>query len=120
MEGTTVVSRSSLAIAVFLGLLLFLSGAKADHHHNKNKDADALTECTIQQPGGGGGCKAGFKRVCQKLKNGDKCCGCVPDKDAKTTTPESDQGSKGTTTTTDTTSKSNLPYTFYDRYAPKP
>ena len=111
-------SRSSLAFVAFLGVSFLFSQADADHH-KKNKDADALTECTIQSSGGGG-CKGGFKRVCQKLKNGDKCCGCVPDRDAKTTTPESDQGSKGTTTTTDTTSKSNLPYTFYDRYAPKP
>ena len=49
---------------------------------NKKHDDDGagLSECTIQQPGGGGGCKAGFKRVCEKMKSGDKCCGCVPDK----------------------------------------
>ncbi len=47
----------------------------------KNEDDGAgLTECTIQQPGSGGGCKAGFKRVCEKMKSGNKCCGCVPDK----------------------------------------
>jgi len=112
-------SRLLFALALVFGVSFLFSQADADHH-KKNKDSgDQLTECTIQSSGGGG-CKGGFKRVCQKLKNGDKCCGCVPDKDAKTTTPESDQGSKGTTTTTDTTSKSNLPYTFYDRYAPKP
>jgi hypothetical protein len=39
-----------------------------------------LTECTIVQPGGGGGCKTGFKYVCEKMKSGNKCCGCVADK----------------------------------------
>ena len=49
----------------------------------KKKDAESeLTECTIQEPGSGGGCKTGFKRVCEKMKSGKKCCGCVPDKDA--------------------------------------
>ena len=57
-----------------------------DHDHGKgnkkkNSDDDAgLSECTIQQSGGGGGCKGGFKRVCEKMKSGKKCCGCVPDK----------------------------------------
>ena len=72
--GTTVISRSSLAFAAFRGILLLCSGAHADHH-KKNKDSDALTECTIESSGGF--CTAGFKRVCQKLKNGNKCCGCV-------------------------------------------
>ena len=50
----------------------------------KNTDEDTgLSECTIQQPGGGGGCKGGFKRVCEKLKSGKKCCGCVVDPNAK-------------------------------------
>ena len=31
----------------------------------------------------GGGCKGGFKYVCEKLKSGKKCCGCVADKNAK-------------------------------------
>ena len=70
------ISRSSLAFAAFLGILLLCSGAHADHH-KKNKDSDALTECTIESSGGCGGCTAGFKRVCWKLKNGNKCCGCV-------------------------------------------
>ncbi|MGI8724132.1 MAG: hypothetical protein ACR2J1_01955 [Methyloceanibacter sp.] len=49
----------------------------------KKKDAQSeLSECTIQEPGGGGGCKTGFKRVCEKMKSGKKCCGCVPDRDA--------------------------------------
>ena len=34
--------------------------------------------------GGGGGCKAPLKYVCEKLKNGKKCCGCVGDKNAQT------------------------------------
>ena len=61
-------------------------GNDDDHHHkNKNTDDDdtGLSECTIQQPGGGGGCKGGFKRVCEKLKSGKKCCGCVVDPNAK-------------------------------------
>jgi hypothetical protein len=81
-----VTPRSSLAFAAFLSILLLFSGAHADHH-KKNKDSDALTECTIESSGGGGGCTVGFKRVCQKLKNGNKCCGCVPDKNAKASTP---------------------------------
>jgi hypothetical protein len=71
-----------------------------NHKHKKNaKDTgDELTECTIQQPGGGGGCTTGFKRVCQKLKSGKKCCGCVPDKNAQAPanvpeTPKVDQAS---------------------------
>ncbi len=53
-------------------------------HKKKAKDSDAeLTECTIQQSEGGGGCVKGFKHVCEKLKNGKKCCGCVPDKNAQ-------------------------------------
>ncbi|HSB58932.1 MAG TPA: hypothetical protein VLD66_04960 [Methyloceanibacter sp.] len=55
--------------------------------HPKKKKAkdtgDELTECTIQQGPGGGGCVTGFKHVCQKMKNGKKCCGCVPDKNAQ-------------------------------------
>ena len=56
-----------------------------NHKHKKSaKDTDSeLTECTIQQGPGGGGCVKGFKHVCQKLKSGKKCCGCVPDKNAE-------------------------------------
>lgn len=75
---TTVNSRLLFAFALIFGVLLLFS--KADAHHKKDKDNAALTECTIQQPGGGGGCVAGFMQVCEKLKNGKKCCGCVPDK----------------------------------------
>lgn len=53
-------------------------------HKKKSKDGDSeLTECTIQQSEGGGGCVTGFKHVCEKLKNGKKCCGCVADKNAQ-------------------------------------
>ena len=51
---------------------------------DKNKDRPELTECTIQQPGSGGGCKTGLKWVCEKMKSGKKCCGCVPDKSVQT------------------------------------
>ena len=63
-----------------------MQGDEDDNHkHKKNaKDTgDELTECTIQQGPGGGGCVKGFKHVCEKLKNGKKCCGCVPDKNAQ-------------------------------------
>jgi hypothetical protein len=51
-------------------------------HKKKAKDTDSeLTECTIQQSPGG--CAKGFKHVCEKLKSGKKCCGCVPDKNAQ-------------------------------------
>ena len=56
-----------------------------DHPKKKKaKDGDSeLTECTIQQGLGGVGCVKGFKHVCEKLKSGKKCCGCVPDKNAQ-------------------------------------
>ena len=54
---------------------------KHKNDNKKNNDGDAgLSECTIIQPGGGGGCKTGLKWVCEKMKSGNKCCGCVPDK----------------------------------------
>ena len=56
-----------------------------DHHHKKKKnngDDTGLSECTIQGANSGGGCKGGFKYVCEKLKSGKKCCGCVGDKNA--------------------------------------
>ena len=66
------------------GSSLTLSASSPLISVKKNKkhgdDGAGLSECTIQQPGSGGGCKAGFKRVCEKMKSGDKCCGCVPDK----------------------------------------
>jgi hypothetical protein len=48
-----------------------------------NDDDTGLSECTIQGPNSGGGCKGGFKYVCEKLKSGKKCCGCVVDKNAE-------------------------------------
>ena len=76
-------SRLSFTLALCLGVLVF-SHADADHHKKKNKDnGGELTQCTIQQPGGGGGCVTGFKQVCEKMKNGQKCCGCVADKSAQ-------------------------------------
>jgi len=57
---------------------------KGKGKNDKKKDDAELTECTILQPGGGGGCKTGLKWVCEKLKSGKKCCGCVPDKSAQT------------------------------------
>jgi hypothetical protein len=70
-----------------------------DHHHGKKKNNDddtGLSECTIQGPNSGGGCKGGFKYVCEKLKNGKKCCGCVADKSAKppTAPPQPEQGTE--------------------------
>ncbi|MCJ7598591.1 MAG: hypothetical protein MUO41_08185 [Methyloceanibacter sp.] len=64
-----------------------------DRHHGKgNKNGDdgaGLSECTIQQSGGGGGCTGGFKRVCEKMTSGNKCCGCVPDKNQGTSAGQS-------------------------------
>jgi len=111
------VSRGSFALALFLGAFLLVSGADAEHH-KKKKDGDALTECTIQ--GSGGGCTTGFKRVCEKLKNGKKCCGCVPDENSKSTqsgkaAPEADKGTTGTSTTTTpgNTAKCNILFGDY-------
>ena len=67
-----------------------------DDHHNKKKkntnDDTGLSECTIQGPSSGGGCKGGFKRVCEKLKSGKKCCGCVVDKNAPKAEPKGSSG----------------------------
>ena len=52
------------------------------HHDGQSQNDTGLTECTIVQPGGGGGCKTGFKYVCDKMKSGNKCCGCVVDPNA--------------------------------------
>ena len=61
-------------------------GNDDEHHHKKKKNNDddtGLSECTIQGANSGGGCKGGFKYVCEKLKSGKKCCGCVVDPNAK-------------------------------------
>lgn len=72
-----------------------------DHDKGKKKktddDASGLSECTIQGANSGGGCKGGFKYVCEKMKSGKKCCGCVVDKNAKS----ADQPQKSTWTCTD-------------------
>lgn len=64
-------------------------GNDDEHHHKKKKknndDDTGLSECTIQGANSGGGCKGGLKYVCEKLKSGKKCCGCVVDKNAKPT-----------------------------------
>ncbi len=62
-----------------------------------NDDDSGLTECTIQGANSGGGCKGGFKYVCEKMKSGKKCCGCVVDKNAKSV----DQPQKSTWKCTD-------------------
>ena len=50
----------------------------------KGKQEDSgLSECTIQTPNSGGGCKNGTWK-CEKMKSGKKCCGCVPNKNAPT------------------------------------
>jgi hypothetical protein len=67
----------------------------ADEHENSKKQKkhqdtdsdDGLTECTIQSPNSGMGCVAPLKLVCQKMKSGKKCCGCVGDNPKATTTP---------------------------------
>ena len=53
------------------------------HHDGQSQNDSGLTECTVVQSGGGGGCKTGFKYVCEKMKSGNKCCGCVADQNAK-------------------------------------
>ena len=58
-----------------------------DHHKGKKKktnndDDTGLENCTIQSSNSGGGCKSGFKYVCEKMKSNKKCCGCVRDKNA--------------------------------------
>jgi len=53
------------------------------HKDGQSQNDSGLTECTIQEPGSGGGCKAGLKWVCEKMKSGNKCCGCVADKNVK-------------------------------------
>jgi len=77
-------SRWSFALALCLGVLVF-SSADADHHKKHKDNGDELTQCTIQSSTSGIACAAPLKRVCQKMKNGQKCCGCVGDKNATQT-----------------------------------
>ena len=60
-------------------------------HKHQDDDADdddnGLEQCTIQKPKSGMGCVAPAKLVCQKMKNGKKCCGCVGGPSKATTTP---------------------------------
>jgi hypothetical protein len=58
----------------------------------KHQESSGLAECTIQSPGSGGGCKSGFKWTCEKMKSGNKCCGCVADKNAKQAPAQAGQG----------------------------
>jgi len=54
-------------------------GNEDDHQKKKknNDDDTGLESCTIQPSNGGGGCVSPYKHVCEKLKSGKKCCGCV-------------------------------------------
>jgi hypothetical protein len=56
---------------------LLLQIKKTKKNSGQSQNDAGLTECTIQQSGSGGGCKGGFKWVCEKMKSGNKCCGCV-------------------------------------------
>ena len=55
------------------------NGDDDEHHKKKNNSDDdsGLEHCTIQSSKGGGGCVSPYKHVCEKLKSGKKCCGCV-------------------------------------------
>ena len=55
---------------------------KPQKESKDKKEKPELSECTIQGPNSGGGCKTGFTRVCEKMKSGKQCCGCVADKTA--------------------------------------
>jgi hypothetical protein len=65
---------------------LVISVKKHKHNDDDNDDDNGLEQCTIQKPGSGMGCVAPLKLKCEKMKNGQKCCGCVGDKNAKTQT----------------------------------
>jgi hypothetical protein len=68
---------------------IVISVKKKKHHDDDDDDDDdnALEQCTIQKPNSGMGCVAPLKLKCEKMKNGQKCCGCVGDKNAKTQQP---------------------------------
>jgi hypothetical protein len=67
------------------------SKKKKKHKDGQSQNDSGLTDCTIVSPGGGGGCKTGFKYVCEKMKSGNKCCGCVADKHAQQAPAQTDQ-----------------------------
>lgn len=91
---------SSLTKGAFSPVILVKKNKKHDDddddddHHGKGKknktndDTSELSECTIQGANSGGGCKNG-KWVCEKMKSGKKCCGCVPDKSKGTSAGQS-------------------------------
>jgi hypothetical protein len=72
-------------------LLVKVDNKKKKHKDGQSQNSSGLTDCTIVSPGGGGGCKTGFKYVCEKMKSGNKCCGCVADKHAKQAPAQTDQ-----------------------------
>jgi hypothetical protein len=76
-------------------LLLLIKKKKQNHGDDDGGGQSELSECTIQSAGGGGGCKGGFKYVCEKMKSGKKCCGCVADKNAKSQQAPAQAGQKG-------------------------
>jgi hypothetical protein len=101
--GTANAGLSSFCVAVDGGTTSLLvqvkdkKPKKKKHGDDQSENDTGLTDCTIVSPGGGGGCKTGFNYVCEKLKSGKKCCGCVADNNAEA--PKKDT-------------------TFHDRYQP--
>jgi hypothetical protein len=84
-DGSTHARLSTICVAADgsdTSLLLQVKKQKK-HKDGQSQNDSGLTECTIQEPGSGGGCKAGLKWVCEKMKSGNKCCGCVADKNVK-------------------------------------
>jgi hypothetical protein len=81
-------------------LLLLIKKKKQNHGDDDGGGQSELSECTIQSAGGGGGCKGGFKYVCEKMKSDKKCCGCVPDAKPTNTPVEKETGGDQPATTT--------------------
>lgn len=77
--------------------LLVKVDKKKKHKNGQSQNDSGLTDCTIVSPGGGGGCKTGFKYVCEKMKSGNKCCGCIADKNKGTSADQSAGGGGGKT-----------------------
>ena len=83
-DGSTHARLSTICVAADgSDTSLLLQVKKNKKHSGQGQNDSGLTNCTIVQPGGGGGCKAGLKWVCEKMKSGNKCCGCVADKNVK-------------------------------------